>query len=59
MVVGEGLRNYEEDVYMKCVHIKGLDTQGSFFRHFYKRDKFCDFLFALLHTISVLERSLL
>ena len=38
-------------------HLKGLDTPVWFFPMFYKEEKFCDFLFALLHTKSLLKRS--
>ena len=35
---------------MRLVEIKGTRYKWYIFRHFYKGDNFCDFLFALLYT---------
>ena len=36
--------------------LSGYDTHGRFSAIFYKEDNYCDFLFAFLHTKSVLKR---
>ena len=42
-----------------CQGLRELYTLGRFSDIFYKQDKFCDFLFAFLHTRPLLKRGLL